>query len=110
MKIWTIIKSRFVRDKNEDWVKERREICKACRTYNSLYYQEKISLKNKIYKILSDFYTFITFSENEELGQCLSPRCGCSIWHKTAINSEKCEEGKWQSIYKPNTAQDKKWK
>lgn len=102
IKIWTILKSRFIRDNNEDWVKERRAICKECRTYNSLYYKEKTSLKNRVYKILSDLLTFITFAENEELGQCLHKNCGCSIFYKTKIEEEFCHEEKWKSINIPN--------
>lgn len=102
MKIWTILKSRFTKDKNEDWVKERREICKNCITYNSLHYKEKTSLKNRIYKVLSDFYTFITFAENEELGQCLHPECGCPTFFSTLIPEGNCPDNKWKSIYIPN--------
>jgi hypothetical protein len=102
IKIWTILKSRFISDKNEDWVIKRREICKNCRTYNSLHYPDKVSFKNKVYKILSDFYTFITFAENEDLGQCLHPECGCDIYQKSKMESEFCQEEKWKSIYIPN--------
>lgn len=97
MKIFRILKSRFIKNK-EYWVEERRKICKDCKTYNSSYYQEKVSLKNKVYKALSDFYTFITFSENEELGQCLHENCGCNIFYKTKIGNEFCHEYKWKSI------------
>jgi len=102
IKIWTILKSRFIRDKNEDWVKERREVCRNCRTYNSLHYKEKTSLKNRVYKILSDFYTFITFAENEDLGQCLHPECGCPTFFSTLSSESSCPDNKWKSIYIPN--------
>lgn len=98
IKLWTILKSRFTKNKNEYWIEVRRKICKDCKIYNSLYYEDSLSVKNKIYKILSDFYTKITFSENEELGQCLHKDCGCNIWYKTNTPTEFCHENKWKSV------------
>jgi len=107
-KIWKILLSRFKRNKNEQWVKERREVCKNC-PYNS-----KNSKKHNILlEKLSHLLDYITLSEKEDLGFC---ECGCDIAKKTLIEEEQCyskligEEDKWQSIYIPNKAQEKKWK
>lgn len=104
-KFWRILKSRFVDNDDEDWVKQRRAICATCE-YNSLNSFER-TFKQKIYKHLSDFYTWITRAKNEDLGQC---KCLCSIYHKTAEELEQCyskeigKEDKWKSIYIPNGA------
>lgn len=70
---------------------------------------EKISLKVKVYKTFSDFYTWITFNEKTELGNCSI--CFCDLYYKTLEASESCEHTppKWKSVYLPNSAQNKKW-
>jgi hypothetical protein len=106
MKLWSILKSRFKKEKGEEWISERRAVCVSC-SHNSLNSPER-NLKQKLYKILSDFYTLITFAENEDLGECA---CGCSIYFKTRELAENCwakekyGDDKWKSIYIPN----KKW-
>lgn len=96
-KLWRIILSRFKKEKEEQWIKERREACLNCQ-YNSLNSPHK-SLKNKILKNLSDFYTWITFSNIEDRGEC---ECGCPITLKTAEKEEEC----WAKVNK----NDDKWK
>lgn len=104
-KLKTIILSRFKKESQEDWVEERRRICKVCE-YNSKN-KEKLSIKERFFKFLSDLYTFITFSDSEDLGEC---ECLCSIYYKTLEETEECfakekgEEDKWKSIYKPNSS------
>lgn len=106
--IWLAIKSRFIRT-NELWVKERREKCKNC-VYNSKNFKEKKTLKQKTLKLFSDLLSLITFSKNENLGQCLFPGCSCDIFHKTKTIESECDYGKWKSIYIPNSSQTKNGK
>ena len=107
---WLAIKSRFIRT-NESWVKERREKCKNC-VYNSKNFKEKKTIKQKTLKLFSDLLSLVTLSFHKDLGQCLHPECGCSIAHKTLLPSEEtdCPEGKWKSIFVPNTSQTKNGK
>jgi len=108
MKIWRIIKSRFENETGEQWVSERREICRTC-LYNSLN-ASGTTLKQKVYKAISDFYTWLTRSENEHLGEC---ECTCSIWYKTRQISEECwakeeyGDDKWKSIFIPQNSKRK---
>ena len=109
-KLIKIIKSRFKKEPKEKWVMERRKICKTC-PYNTKN-QQTLSLKVRVYKKLSDFLTWITLSENEDLGSCGHETCGCDVYFKTMMEEEQCSDipPKWKSIYKPNTGQEKKWK
>lgn len=102
------IKSRFIRT-NELWVKERREKCKNC-VYNSKNFKEKKTLKQKTLKFFSDLLSLITLSFHKDLGQCLEPNCGCDIYQKSKILEAECDDGKWKSIYIPNTSQTKNGK
>jgi hypothetical protein len=86
MKIIRILTSRFKKDKKEQWVLDRRKTCSLCH-YNSLN-QKKLSLKIKILKTLSDFYTWITFQEKTDLGTCTD--CGCDLFYKTMTEEENC--------------------
>lgn len=99
-KIRTILLSRFKKEKNESWVKERRIICFNC-PHNTKN-KEKISLKLKASKLLSDFYSLVTFSEYKELGSCSI--CTCPIFYKSREIEEECDAqpSKWKSIYIPN--------
>lgn len=97
---WSAIKSRF-KKLEESWVKERREVCINC-VYNSKNYKEKKTFKQKTLKFFSDALTFITFAENEDLGQCLFPGCSCDIFYKTKLEESECDSNKWKSIYIPN--------
>jgi len=104
---WLAIKSRFLKG-GEPWVKERREKCKNC-VYNSKNFKEKKTIKQKTLKLFSDLLSLVTLSFHKDLGQCLHIDCGCSITHKTLLPSEEtdCPEGKWSSIYIPNSSQTK---
>lgn len=93
-KIKTIALSRFKKTKDEDYVKERREICRTCplNTKN----QEKVNLKIKLIKFISDLYTFVTFNKKTDLGSCGHETCGCDIFYKSIEIDEKCPEKKWK--------------
>ena len=88
-----ILKSRFKKQSQEDWIEDRREICRVC-PFNSKNSKESLTIKNKVYKVLSDFYTFITRAENKDLGVCLA--CDCPVFWKTPEIEEHCPKNKWQ--------------
>lgn len=111
MMLWTILNSRFKKETDEEWVAQRREVCRIC-PYNSLNSPQR-TLKQNLYKYLSDFYTWLTRAENEDLGEC---NCGCSVYFKTRELEESCwskeeyGEDKWKSIYIPNSSKTKNGK
>lgn len=96
----TIVKSRFKKDSEENWIKERREICKNC-PQNTLNLN-KITLKIRILIRLSKIYSFITGDNREYRGNCSV--CGCDVTNLTNEEAQDCsnEEPKWKSIYIPN--------
>lgn len=102
-KLLIILRSRFQKETGEEYIKKRREVCKTCE-YNSLNSPRQI-FKHKLYKNLSNFYTWLTRSENIDLGFC---ECECPIYEKTRQRESECYakeeygEDKWQSIYIPN--------
>ena len=81
MKIKTILLSRFKKKNTQSFVRHRRRVCHFC-SYNSKN-TDNISLKNKVLKLLSDFYSAVVFSKGEDLGQCTHKDCGCDIYYKT---------------------------
>lgn len=91
--ILTIIKSRFKKESEEsERIKNKRNICKTC-PFNSLN-MEKIPLKKRILKQLSDFYSYITGnSEVDVLGNCNACEA-CSVYYKTE-NEDECPKDKW---------------
>lgn len=99
-KIWTILTSRFRKEREEDWVKERREQCAKC-CHNTLNIKD-ISWKVRVAKLFSDFYTAITLAKNKNLGQCSI--CFCELYFKQLMPEESCsadligEDPKWTSI------------
>lgn len=90
-KIKTIVLSRITKPKTDKWIKDRRNKCNVC-PFNTKN-MEKVPLKIKIIKALSDFYTWITFNKKTELGNC--SLCGCDIYYKTETKIEKCEDNQW---------------
>jgi protein-arginine kinase activator protein McsA len=107
-KIKTIILSRINKTKTEPWVEDRRHVCSLC-PHNSKNVNS-ISSHKKILMYLSDFYSWITGnSEVDTLGNCLFCE-SCSIYYKTKTYVEDCGDGRWKSIYTPNSAQEEKWK
>lgn len=98
MSLIRILKSRFQKETDEEFVKLRREICEKC--LYSTRFTSRNTLRLKLSKALSDFYSFITMSENDDLYECSI--CTCALYYKTRIPEEQCEKGKWKSIYIPN--------
>lgn len=97
MGISRIIKSRFKKNKEEDWVEKRRQTCKAC-PYNSKNV-EKIPFDKRVIIYLSDFYSWICGKKKEDnLGNCTY--CGCSIFYSSSEEFERCKLGKWDNIEK----------
>jgi len=87
-----IILSRFKKSKEDEETLRKRKICKGCE-FNSLNV-EKIPIKKRILKKLSDFYSWITGkSEDDVLGNCTF--CSsCSIYYKILME-DNCEKGYW---------------
>ena len=104
----TIILSRIKKTKTDEVVEFKRKQCKTCE-YNTLNI-EKLPLKKRLIKLLSDFYSWITFNKKVDvLGNCSI--CLCSLYYKTLEDNEECEHpsgSRWKSIYKPNSAQKNK--
>ena len=87
MKIFRIIKAKLInkyRNKNEDWVKERRAICAIC-PFQSDNVENKKGLRFFILKLLNLNNPFCT-------------DCGCEIKAKTAEKLEMCPQRKWNEI------------
>lgn len=99
-KIWTILKSRFKKNKNQDWINNRREICFNCPLHSKNI--KRLSIGIKIIKLLSDFYSLLVFSNKDNLGHC--GVCGCSTYYSTQEETAECSDDnpKWKSIYIPN--------
>lgn len=94
-KILTILKSRFKKESDEKWIKERKEVCKKC-PFNSLN-TAQIPLKGKLLIKLSNLYNIITFSKPEKLGNCTA--CDfCDIYYKSAEKEEECPKNKWKKL------------
>ena len=104
-KIRTIILSRFKKPQNQEWVELRRSICKNC-PHNSKK-TTTLSLKVRLTRLLSDFLTWITRAEQEDLGHCTI--CTCPIFFKSLEKLEKCDAGYW-SVYEPNSSETKRGK
>jgi len=100
----TIILSRIKKTKTDEEVEFKRKQCKTCE-YNTLNI-EKLPLNKRLIKMLSDFYSWITFNKKVDvLGSCSI--CGCSVYYKT-VDEEHCPKDKWKSIYLQNSAQKTK--
>ena len=105
--IRTIILSRIKKTKNDKWIQDRRNICSVCpkNTKN----MSSVSLKIKLIKALSNFYTWILFKPKTNFGNCSI--CGCDVFYSTREKESECSDDppKWKSIYFPNDAQKEKW-
>ena len=104
-KIKTIILSRFKKPQNQEWVELRRSICKNC-PHNSKK-TTTLSFKVRLTRFLSDFLTWITRAEQEDLGHCTI--CTCPLYFKTLSEESECDLGFW-SIHKPNSSKTKRGK
>lgn len=88
----TIIFSRIKKPKEDEEVLRKRSICKKCE-FNSINV-DNIPFNKLLLKKLSDFYSLLTGKKDEDsLGNCTD--CGCSIFYKSAEDSEFCPKNKW---------------
>ncbi len=95
-KIKIIAFSRFKKPNEESWVDRRRSTCASCK-WNTLN-QERLSLKVRIIKWLSDTFSFLSGNkEVDTLGNCTACEV-CSIYYKSAESVEECEKGKWEHL------------
>lgn len=92
-KLSTIIKSRLHKQREEDWVKQRRVTCLGCQ-YNYINKEHTTRMQDFL-AALSYFLSWI-FGRAEEdvLGNCTV--CGCSCYFKSAEEEEACPKGKWK--------------
>lgn len=93
-KLLTILLSRFkTKNQNEQWVKDRIKECNIC-PHNTKNIK-KISLKQKIYRVLSNLLTFVTTGKfNEDDSEC--NLCGCTLSFKVVETTEKCNDNRWK--------------
>jgi len=78
------------------WVRRRRETCKTCPHNTENQVKKSLSLKVRIIKSLSDFYSWITFNKDVDvLGNCTACEI-CSIYYKTAEKDETCPKKLWK--------------
>jgi hypothetical protein len=93
-KLRTIVMSRFRKQREEDWVKERRVTCLECEN-NSLN-DTSSTLAHDFLAALSYFYSWITGRAKDEgtYGSCNI--CGCDCFFKSLIKEEECPKGKWK--------------
>ena len=92
--IWIITLSRFKKEKNDQWIKDRRAKCKLCpfNTKNMV----RVPQRELYIKILSDFYSKITGNaEVDNLGNC-SECDSCSVYFKTREGVEECPKEFWE--------------
>ena len=85
MKLIRIIRSKLYgkyTKAEENWVKERREICSKC-PLMSKNVNKKKGLRYWFWDILNFNEAFCTL-------------CGCEIAAKTSEEYEECEDGKWK--------------
>ena len=95
-KLKTIILSRFKKQNQTEWVKERKKECKKC-PFNSKN-QEKIKFNKRVLILISNFYSFITGNlSKDNLGNCTACK-SCSIYYKVEEPYESCPKGKWEHI------------
>ena len=93
-KLWIILLSRNKKPNQEQWVLDRREVCRTCE-FNTINI-EKLPLKKRIIKFLSDFYSKIMGKEEvDTLGNCSA--CDmCSVYFKSETDVEYCPKNKWK--------------
>lgn len=88
--------SRFRRQREEEWVKQRRVTCLECEN-NSLN-DTSSTLAHDFLAALSYFYSWITGrAEEDNLGNCLACE-SCSIYFKTNELEENCPKEKWEIL------------
>lgn len=91
--IKTIILSRFKKPKTEKWIEDRKNQCKVC-PFNTAN-MDKISIKQKIYRVLSNLLTLITTGHlNKDDSEC--SLCHCTLTYKQIEPTEKCLDNRWK--------------
>ena len=99
-KLRTIIMSRFRKQREEDWVKERRVTCLECE--NNSINDTSSTLAHDFLAALSYFYSWIFGRLEEETKWGTCNLCGCPIGFKSLETDPEytCEIGKWDKIDK----------
>lgn len=90
MKLWRIVRSRFLNVDEE--ALRKKEICDKCpfNTKNS----KKPSIKTEIFRLLSQFLTIITWQKDKEQDWGVCKICGCELFWKI-LDNDKCPKNKW---------------
>ena len=92
-KLWTILLSRNKKPNQEQWIKDREKKCLKC-PFNTKN-MEKISIKQKVYRVLSNLLTLLmTGKLNKDNSEC--SLCGCTLSFKQAEITEKCDDNRWK--------------
>lgn len=92
-KLLIILLSRFKKTKKEQWIEDRKKECDKCplNTKN----MDKISLKQYVYRLLSNILTLITTGKfNDDDSEC--SLCQCTLTFKQKEITEKCDNNKWK--------------
>ncbi len=102
-KIWTIIKSRFKKNKQEDWVKKRREICLGCE-FNSINTQ-RTTFTHDFLATLSYFFSWLLKRavEDHKYGSCIICHCPITLKIEETDPEYTCkhpEGNQWKSMKK----------
>lgn len=92
-KIKTIPLSRIKHNKEEEWIKRRREICLKCE-YNTLNGGILKGYRFFLATFSSLFSKLMGREKEDILGECSV--CGCSIYYKSE-SFEDCVKGKWET-------------
>ena len=92
-KIKIIALSRFKKPKNEQWIKDRIKQCEVC-PFNTKN-MTKISIKQRVCRVLSNVLTLITTGHlNEDNSEC--SLCECTLLYKIPEPTSKCDDNRWK--------------
>ncbi len=87
MKIYNIVKSRFIKGENlPDWYEKRLQICSTCHLNSKNIKQEDKGTIRKGWELIAGAH-------------CTNPTCGCTITEKAKIETEFCPEKYWGKEY-----------
>lgn len=90
-KIVRILRSRFKEVGDDEVFNHRKNKCLYCK-HNSKN-GGKVTWLGRILIFLSNFYTAVTLSKSEDLGNCTA--CGCDVFYKSKEKDEDCPKGYW---------------
>ena len=79
-----ILKSFFTQSRKEDWIEERRAICKAC----------PLNSRNKKLRTRKDFIGYVL-----NIGRPFCTSCLCDVKRKTSLETSECPEKKWTYLF-----------